>query len=123
MGCNNQSIPQIYSTGVAYKDSTEVLTNKGWKLNEPAMPFTVHQHCMVVINSTTVMIIGGRTSNQIYYSDETYYYNFETKEWSQGPHLIIARVEHDCGMVRTDKDSDEVETIRPSQLFFGPISF
>ena len=99
------------STGFNLKDSSEILTKDGWKLIEPQMPYNVEKHCMVVFNSTTVMLIGGETSKS-YYSRTTYFYNFETNHWSQGPNLRIGRIEHACGMVRTDKDSEEVEAIR-----------
>jgi hypothetical protein len=40
-------------------NSAEMLTEEGWKTNIPSLPVTIRYHCMVTVNSTTVMAIGG----------------------------------------------------------------
>ncbi len=43
-----------------YLNSIEVLTKNGWKKDVlPAMPVEIYSHCMVAINSTFLMVIGG----------------------------------------------------------------
>jgi hypothetical protein len=38
---------------------TEVLTKSGWQLINPSFPVTVYAHCMVLLNLTAAMVIGG----------------------------------------------------------------
>jgi hypothetical protein len=40
-------------------NSAEMLTEEGWESNIPSLPVTINAHCMVTVNSTTVMVIGG----------------------------------------------------------------
>ncbi len=40
-------------------NSAEMLTEEGWESNIPSLPVTIYGHCMVTVNSTTVMVIGG----------------------------------------------------------------
>ena len=40
-------------------NTVEILTKNGWKTNVPVLPVKVDLHCMVQLNSTTVMLIGG----------------------------------------------------------------
>ena len=37
----------------------EILTDNGWELFSPSLPVSVYLHCMVLRNSTTVLVIGG----------------------------------------------------------------
>jgi hypothetical protein len=37
----------------------EILTENGWEEFNPPLPVTMWQHCMVLLNSTTVMVAGG----------------------------------------------------------------
>jgi hypothetical protein len=46
-------------------NSAEMLTEKGWESNIPSLPVTIRTHCMVTVNSTTVMAIGGYQNSQI----------------------------------------------------------
>ncbi len=45
--------------GSASLGSAEMLTEEGWESNIPSLPVTIFGHCMVTVNSTTVMVIGG----------------------------------------------------------------
>jgi len=49
-------------------NTVEILTDNGWKADFPELPVKVDFHCMVLINSTTVMLIGGvqASIHQIY---------------------------------------------------------
>ncbi len=40
-------------------NSAEILTKEGWESNIPFLPVTIRLHCMVTVNQTTVMVIGG----------------------------------------------------------------
>jgi hypothetical protein len=48
LGLNNEGL-----------STAEVLTEKGWKQMGPSLPVNILGHCMVHVNSTTVMVIGG----------------------------------------------------------------
>ncbi len=52
--------------GSANLNSAEMLTEEGWESNIPSLPFTIRDHCMVTVNSTTVMAIGGRQNGYFY---------------------------------------------------------
>jgi hypothetical protein len=51
-------------SGTANLNSAEVLTKRGWESNVPLLPVTIFFHCMVSVNSTSVMVIGGVQNNQ-----------------------------------------------------------
>ena len=92
-----------------YKSQTaEILTKEGWKKIVPDMPVVIEHHCMVLVNTSTVMMIGGGTPDAAY-SNKTYFYNFEFNSWREGPSLILGRKYHACAMVKKDQDSDEVK--------------
>ncbi len=63
--------------GSASHKSAEMLTEEGWESNIPSLPVTISGHCMVTVNSTTVMVIGGVQNNQ--YSGKTFSSPLEKK--------------------------------------------
>ena len=82
------------------------MTEEGWIKYD--LPVGVDNHCMVLINTSTAMLIGGSTEDA-YFSGKTYFYNFADDIWTEGPNLIKGRLAHSCAMVKKDKDSDEVK--------------
>jgi hypothetical protein len=86
-----------------------MLTEEGWKSNIPSLPVTISEHCMVTVNSTTVMVIGGVQNGQI--SGKTFYFTFGEERWSEGPELKNERIYHSCGKIRRNKDSQEMSII------------
>jgi hypothetical protein len=52
-------------------DSVEILTEDGWQSTTPSLPVTIAGHCMVTINSTTVIVIGGWQNSDL--SGKTFY--------------------------------------------------
>ncbi len=56
---------------------------------------------MALLNSTTVVLIGGKLGDK-YYSPETYMLNTaaESEEWIQGPALNFGRDYHSCAAIR-----------------------
>jgi N-acetylneuraminic acid mutarotase len=93
----------------AYLNSAEMLTEEGWESNIPSLPVTISGHCMVTVNSTTVMVIGGFQNRQ--YSGKTFYFTFGKESWTEGPELKNKRLYHSCGKIRRDKDSQEMSII------------
>jgi hypothetical protein len=59
-------------------NSAEMLTDKGWESNLPSLPVTINGHCMVTVNATTVMVIGGEENSQR--STATFYFTFVEKK-------------------------------------------
>jgi hypothetical protein len=106
--------------GLEVLNSAEILTENGWESNIPSLAVTIYDHCLVTINSTTVMVIGGIQNNQI--SGKTFYFNFGEDGWTEGPELKNKRRLHSCGRIRRDKDSQEMSTIVVSGQDLGFIS-
>ncbi len=88
--------------GFAYLNSAEMLTEEGWEGNIPSLPVTIARHCMVTVNSTTVMAIGGYQNKQ--YSVKTFYFTFGEESWTEGPELKNKRSYHSCGKIRRNKE-------------------
>ncbi len=90
-------------------NSAEMLTEEGWEINIPSLPVFISGHCMVTINSTTVMAIGGWQNSQ--HSGKTFYFTFGEESWTEGPLLKNKRGYHSCGKIRRNKESQEMSII------------
>ncbi len=97
------------SDGQDHTNSTEMLTDKGCKNEVPSLPVTIAAHCMVQVNSTTVMAVGGFQNGMI--SGNTFYFNAERQSWTQGPALKMVRFAHRCGRIRKSQNSEEMSII------------
>jgi hypothetical protein len=86
-----------------------MLTEEGWESNIPSLPVTIWAHCMVTVNSTTVMVIGGYQN--YYYSGKTFYFTFGEQSWTEGPELKNKRAGRSCGKIRRNKESQEMSII------------
>jgi hypothetical protein len=93
----------------SYLNSAEMLTEEGWESNIPSLPVTIHRHCMVTVNSTTVMAIGGEQNHQ--YSGKSFYFTFGEERCTEGPDLKNKRDSHSCGKIRRNKESQEMSII------------
>jgi hypothetical protein len=62
--------------------TVEVLTSNGWETLPQSLHVKIYFHCSVLVNSTTVMIIGG-VQNDVG-SPNTYYFNTDTQLWNSG---------------------------------------
>ncbi len=71
------------SDASVYLKSAEMLTEEGWESNIPSLPVTIGAHCMVTVNSTTVMVIGGFQNRTL--SGKTFYFTFGEESWTEGP--------------------------------------
>ena len=72
-------------------------------------PFEIRFHCSVLVNSTTILIIGGeKNANR---SSSTYFFNTENEIWTEGPPLKYSRMSHSCGRVRKNSQSQELSVI------------
>ena len=95
--------------GSAKINGVEILTEGGWETIMPSLPVTFADHCMVTLNWTTVMVIGGYQNGQV--SRKTFYYTLGEESWTEGPELKIKRIHQSCGRIRRDKDSQEMSII------------
>ncbi len=92
------------------QNSSNLLTKDGWESKIPPLPVNIIYHCMVPVNSTTIMVIGGYQNIQ-YYSGKTFFFTFGEEIWTEGPTLENARRIHSCGKIRRDKASQKMSII------------
>jgi hypothetical protein len=71
-------------------NTTEILTENGWKNLLPPLPVEIYGHCSVLLNSSTVFVIGGSQSSPGSGSN-TYLFSTENNGWTEGPSMIAAR--------------------------------
>jgi len=90
--------------------TSEVLTTNGWEVVHPDLPVMLDAHCMVLLNETTIFVIGGNNL-ETRYSNETYFLDSVTGVWSAGPRLNIGRHDHSCGRIRIESGSLEKSVI------------
>ena len=95
LGLNNEGL-----------STAEVLTEKGWKQMGPSLPVNILGHCMVHVNATTVMVIGG-IQNGTQNSNGTYILNTGNEQWRRGPNLKYGQARFLCGKLRTNLHRSE----------------
>jgi hypothetical protein len=98
-----------YDASAFKLNSVDMLTEEGWESNIPSLPVTIRYHCMVTVNSTTVMAIGGYQNDQR--SGKTFYFTFGEESWTEGPELKNKRTHQSCGKIKRDKESQEMSII------------
>ncbi len=90
-------------------NSTEILTKEGWDSKIPNLPVAISYHCMVTVNTKTVMVIGGWKDNEAI--GQTFYFTFGEESWTEGPELKYNRGYHSCGRIRRDNSSQVMSII------------
>jgi hypothetical protein len=102
---------KLFLTGGRRSNTAEVLTEQGWKALPQTIPIEeIFYHCSVLVNSTTVMVIGG-IENQKSSSNKTYFFNTENEIWTEGPQLKNIRKSHSCGTIRKNSQTQEFSVI------------
>jgi hypothetical protein len=66
----------------------------------PDLPLEIIFHCLVSLNDTTVILIGGMLPDNTY-SKATFFYNTDHKTWTEGPSLITGRSSHSCALFKS----------------------
>ena len=79
------------------------------------LPEPVNVHCIVKINSSTILSIGGHgehDNGELDYVKKTYLFNSQLNTWTPGPSLLRPRALLSCGILRwKNPKSNEVERI------------
>ena len=91
----------------------EVWKDNSWHLSTIGLPRSVAAHCMVQIDSKTVMLIGGgvKASFEYYAFPETYFFNGDTEQWIEGPVMQEGRSGLGCGRIKTSQSQPYFSTI------------
>ena len=97
----------VNGDGVGGLISTDILSSNGTKRG-PDLPTDVAMHCLVRLNSTTAMLIGGEGNGN---GSGTWFFDFGSKTWSKGPDLKIPRWKHSCGVIYDTKNCDQLVVV------------
>ena len=74
--------------------STSVMISEdGQVIDGPYLPMGIYGHAITTVNSSVSIISGGRR-NILDNTSQTWYYNHETKNFTTGPALHEARINH-----------------------------
>ncbi len=85
-GYNNgeKSTVQTYYGNSWHKDNNAILQQPNW------------QHCLVKINDSTLLMIGGYSNST---TAKSFFFHIGETQWTPGPALNIARFGHGCGII------------------------
>ncbi len=100
---------KLLVTGGLFHNDAELLTDEGWERKIPSLLAITSFHCIVTVNSTTVMVIGGYQNSLV--SGKTFFFTFGDRRWTNGPILKYERKAHICGKIRRDKESQDMSII------------
>ena len=85
-----------YGGNVQWLSSSELI-GPGGSSEGPELPIEVEEHCLVRLDESRVMMIGGFDNTNYETSANTHIYDFDTETWSNGPALNQARKLLGCG--------------------------
>jgi hypothetical protein len=110
------SKPRFYAASVVWNSTTLWMTggylpgNVRTKSTEfvqltgttpgPDLPLEVAYHCLVSLNDTTLILIGGELQSGTN-SKATWFYHTDHKTWTDGPSLTIGRNAHSCALFKS----------------------
>jgi hypothetical protein len=87
-----------YLNNIGKTRTTEFVELNGTRPG-PDLPLVLSFHCLVSLNETIILLIGGK-SNEATIS-ATFYYNIDFETWTEGPPLITARFSHSCALFKS----------------------
>jgi hypothetical protein len=87
------------NNGNAYLQTSEFVSIGQPSVKGPDLPYAVHEHCLVGVNSSTALLCGGYTSGMT--MNECHYMDLEDHSWSQGPSMMTKRRLHSCGIFKS----------------------
>jgi hypothetical protein len=97
-----------YLDGFVTTKSTELVELTGTTPGSD-LPFAVSGHCLVSLNETTVLLIGGFLADNTV-SKATLFYNSDHQTWTEGPSLITGRAYHSCALFK-DPQQGHIDTV------------
>ena len=101
-----------------YSNKTLISYNDGASFMELApIPALLKGHCAVLLNNTTLMVIGGYKF-PISLS-ATYFFDLDTNTWSSGPSLMDERSYHTCNLITDCEGSQHVVVVGGTGTGFG----
>jgi hypothetical protein len=86
-------------SGQYFKD-VNVLMDHGWERIQSDLPEGLDHHCMVRMNSTSVISIGGYNGTGRSSMSNTFVLKSWDHPWASGPSLKYARNSHSCARIR-----------------------
>jgi hypothetical protein len=81
-----------------------ILTPVGWHDVQPALPQPFYEHCAILYNSTTFLVIGGSQAGRVPSSD-VFVFNSLTMTWTRAANLFFGRINPYCAMIRSSAQS------------------
>ncbi len=82
-------------------NSVEFFDGTDWEQGQVSvLPRGVWEHCLVKINSTTLLLVGGsETDGVVSPVSATHFYDVNKNQWIPGPTLNVARAGAGCGLL------------------------
>ena len=74
----------------------EIMVEGRWQISPVSLPLPIIEHCMLLINSSTAIVLGGYFQGNL---NSTYILNSEFPQWVEGPQMQDPRAFHSCGLV------------------------
>ena len=106
-GCDpsNQDI-----NGRCIDGTSTIYTGDGETFDDlPPMPVALESHCVVALDGNNLFVTGGRMPVSPFgYSNMSYLYHSDTKEWEELPGLLTPRQNHACARVHNSNGEEEV---------------
>ncbi len=108
-GYNDQMKTSFKSTDlVSIVDEGEQLTAASFNIKPgPNLPVSSAKHCLVKLNSSTAMMIGGEKDDAPVKFSSTFFLDIQTGSSVPGPELSVARCWHKCGVLIQDHRSED----------------
>ena len=99
-------------TSSELKNSVEAFDGNSWSLEKVSpLPISISGHCMVRVNESTLLSIGG-FENNTGYSNNTYFYYSNSNSWNEGPKLNVQRTGAVCGLFNwVNRDTNQNERV------------
>ena len=88
-------------------DTTELVRPGRPTQRGPKIPYQYRGHCLVRLNETTAMLIGGSYAPGGY-SGATYLYDIPTETWTDNCALNVGRFLHACGVAIDEADGAKI---------------
>lgn len=86
---------ELYGNGDAFEDLDD---DEDHFIYGPALPEGVSHHCLIRVNASKFVLIGGRTK-ETEYSNKVWQYDWARRRWSSAGSLKYGRNSHSCALV------------------------